>query len=348
MAMPNINRIWDRPVKILNAGGSISMKTYVFLTALLLAAWSTAAPAQEASWPTNPVRLVLPYPAGSSGDLIARRVLPLIVQKLGGRFFIDDHAGANGNLGMKAVKDSTPDGYTFAIASDIQFAVSPVVYAKLPYDADKDFIAVAPLARMPNVLVAPVSLEANNLRELIALAKAKPGKLAYASVGPGSTHQLNMELLKLKGGFDMLHVPYKGTSQATPDLINGQVQSMFFGVPQALAMVKSGQLKVLAVGTPQRLSELPDVPTIAESGFPGFEAISYWGVWAPTGTPSAIIARLRGAIMQGLEDKAVRDWYRISGIFTVDGGADAMMKALRERREIWRETVKAAKIELIQ
>lgn len=330
------------------ASRAIPGRIFPYVTAFLLALSPGATFGQPSAWPSNQVRLVVPYPAGSSGDLVARRVMPLLAEKVGGTFFVDNRVGANGNLGMRAVKDAAPDGYTFAVASDIQFAVAPVVHSKLPYDADRDFTVVAPLARMPLVIVASKSVKANNLRELIAMAKAQPGKLSYASIGPGSTHQLHMELLKLKGQFDMLHVPYKGTSQATPDLITGQVQVMFFGVPQALTLLKSNQLKVLAVGTPQRLPELPDVPTISESGFPGYEATSYWGVWAPTGTPGHIVQRLRGAITQALADNGVQEWYRSSVLYAVDGGADEMMRDLLARREIWRETVKAAKIDPIQ
>jgi tripartite-type tricarboxylate transporter receptor subunit TctC len=337
---------WDELARAVAGAGL--QRGFLPLTVLFLIAWAGVAFAQSPAWPTGQVRLIVPYPAGSSGDLIVRRVMPLLAEKLGGTFYVDNRTGANGNLGMKAVKDAAPDGHTFAIASDIQFTVAPVIYSNLPYDANRDFTVVAPLARMPLVIVASKSLKANNLQELVALARAEPGKLAYASIGPGSTHQLHMELLKLTGKFDMLHVPYKGTSQATPDLISGQVQVMFFGVPQALTLLKADQLKVLAVGTKQRLPELPDVPTISESGFPGYEATSYWGVWAPTGTPTPIVPRLREAIAQALDDSGVREWYRSSVLYTVDGGADEMMKDLLARREIWRATVKAAKIELIQ
>src|ERR1700730_10681253 len=238
-------------------------------------------PVAPTSWPTGPVRLIMPYPPASSGDLITRKVVPFLSQKLGAPFFVENRPGANGNIGMKAVKDSLPDGYTFLSASDIQFAVSPAVYANLPYDFDRDFMPVAPLARIVNVIVATRNLKANNLRELVALAKAEPGKITYASTGLGSTHQLFMEMLKMRGGFDMVHVPYKGTGEATPDLIGGQVDVMFFGVTQALTQAKAAQLKVLAVGSPERLKELPDVPTIAESGFPGFTSTNFWGVLAP-------------------------------------------------------------------
>ena len=233
-------------------------------------------------------------------------------------------------------------------ASDIQFAVSPVVYANCPYDFDRDFVPVAPLARITNVIVATKSLPANNLRDLIALAKAEPGKITYASTGVGSTHQLFMELLKMRGGFDLVHVPYKGTGEATPDLIGGQVQVMFFGVTQALTQLKAGQLKILAVGSPQRLKELPDVPTIAESGFPGFTSTNFWGVLAPAGTPEAIVTSFRAAIAEALADPDVRAWYELSALTTMDGGVDQMVKETHEESTTWPDVIKAANIKLIE
>lgn len=300
------------------------------------------------SWPTSPVRLIMPYPPASSGDLITRKVAPFLSQKLGAPFFVENRPGANGNIGMKVVKDSLPDGYTFVSASDIQFAVSPAVYANLSYDMDRNFTPVAPLARIINVIVANRNLEANNLRELVALAKAKPGKITYASTGVGSTHQLFMEMLKMRGGFDLVHVPYKGTGEATPDLISGQVDVMFFGVTQALAQLNAGQLKILAVGSPNRLPQLPDVPTIAESGFPGFTSTNIWGVMAPAGTPDPIVVKFRDAITLALADADIRAWYRTSVLSTLDGGTDEMMRTIREERATWPQVVKAANIKLTE
>jgi tripartite-type tricarboxylate transporter receptor subunit TctC len=302
----------------------------------------------QAPWPTSAVRLVMPYPPASSGDLITRKVAPFLAQKFGAPFFVENRPGANGNIGMKTAKDSAADGYTFVSASDIQFAVSPVVYANIPYDFDRDFTPVAPLARVVNVIVATKSLAANNLKDLVALAKAAPGKISYASTGVGSTHQLFMELLKLRGGFDLVHVPYKGTGEATPDLISGQVQVMFFGVTQALTQAKAGQLKILAVGSPERLKELPDVPTIAESGFPGFTSTNFWGVLAPAGTPQPIIARLRQTIAEALDDPDIRAWYQVSALTTMDGGADQMVKEVHDERAKWSDVIKAANIKLIE
>jgi tripartite-type tricarboxylate transporter receptor subunit TctC len=316
--------------------------------AMVLAAALLPALAMSASWPVGPVRIIMPYPPATSGDIITRKLAPLLGQKLGAQFFVDNRPGANGNIGMKAAKEAAPDGYTFVSASDIQFAVSPVVYADLAYDFDRDFTPVAPLARIINVIVATKNLPADNLRELVALAKAQPGKIAYASTGVGSTHQLFMELLKMRGGFDMVHVPYKGTGDATPDLISGQVQVMFFGVTQALTQVKAGQLKILAVGSSERLPELPDVPTIAESGFPGFTSTNIWGVMAPAGTPDPIVASLRQAIAEALADSDVRAWYKTSALTTLNGGVDEMMRAIHQERATWPDVIKAANIKIAE
>jgi tripartite-type tricarboxylate transporter receptor subunit TctC len=318
------------------------------LVGFMLAALPAVALAAQASWPANPVRLIMPYPPASSGDLITRRVAPFLSQKFGAQFYVENRPGANGNIGMKVAKESPPDGYTFVSASDIQFAVSPAVYANIPYDFERDFTPVAPLARIVNVIVANRNLKANNLRELVALAKAEPGKITYASTGLGSTHQLFMEMLKMRGGFDMVHVPYKGTGEATPDLIGGQVDVMFFGVTQALTQAKAGQLKVLAVGSPERLKEFPDVPTIAESGFPGFTSTNFWGVLAPAGTPEPIVASFRAAIAEALADPDIRAWYQLSALSTMNGGVDAMIKEIHDERLKWPEVIKAANIKPIE
>ncbi len=315
---------------------------------LLPAVVLSASAGSTTIWPAGPVRIIMPYPPATSGDLISRKVALFLGQKLGVSFFVDNRPGANGNIGMKAAKDAAPDGATFVAATDIQFAVSPALYSDLPYDADRDFTAVAPLARVINVIVANRNLKADNLAQLVALAKAQPGKFTYASTGVGSTHQLFMEMLKMRGGFDMVHVPYKGTGEATPDLISGQVDVMFFGAPQALTQARAGQLKVLAVGSAKRLPEFPDVPTIAESGFPGFTSTNIWGVWAPAGTPGPVVARLRETIAQALDDPEIRDWYRTSVLSTLPGGVDEMTAEIRDERATWPDVVKAANIKLSQ
>jgi tripartite-type tricarboxylate transporter receptor subunit TctC len=318
------------------------------LFAYLLAFLPVAVSAQQASWPTSPIRVIVPYPPGSSGDIIVRRVAPLVAQKLGGTMFVDNRPGANGHLAVEVVKNAAADGHTLLLGSDIQFSISPVLYSKLPYDAERDFKPVAPLARIDLVMIATRNLKANNIAELVALARAEPGKLTYASTGIGSSHQLYMELFKIRNGIDILHIPYKGTGQATPDLISGQVDLMFFGSAQAISGVEGGQIKALGAGSLQRLERLPQVATIAESGTPGFAANNLWGIWAPAGTPDVHVDKLRRAIAESLADPEIRKFYRDSALTTLDGGVDEMTKVIREQRAKWPEVIRAANIKLIE
>jgi tripartite-type tricarboxylate transporter receptor subunit TctC len=318
------------------------------LVALLLALLPAAVSAQPASWPVNPIRVIVPYPPGSSGDIILRRVAPLVAQRLAGTVYVDNRPGANGHLAVEAVKNAAPDGYTLLLGSDIQFSISPVLYPKLPFDAERDFKPVAPLARIDLVMVANKNLKANSIQELVALAKAAPGKVTYASTGIGSSHQLYMELFKIRNGIDILHVPYKGTGQATPDLISGQVDMMFFGSAQAISGVEGGQIKALGAGSLQRLERLPQVATIAESGNPDFAANNLWGIWAPAGTPDVHIEKLRRIVAESLADPEIRKFYRDSALTTLDGGADEMMKVIREQRAKWPAVIKAANIKLTE
>jgi tripartite-type tricarboxylate transporter receptor subunit TctC len=304
--------------------------------------------AQQAAWPTSPIRVVVPYPPGSSGDIILRRVAPLVAQKLGGTMFVDNRPGANGHLAVEVVKNATPDGHTLLLGSDIQFSISPVLYSKLPFDAERDFKPVGPLARIDLVMVATRSLKANNIQELVALARAEPGKLTYASTGVGSSHQLYMELFKIKNGIDILHIPYKGTGQATPDLISGQVDVMFFGSAQAISGVEGGQIKALGAGSLKRLERLPQVATISESGTTDFAANNIWGIWAPAATPDANVDKLRRAITESLADPEIRKFYRDSALTTMDGGADEMTKVVREQRAKWADVIKAANIKPLE
>jgi tripartite-type tricarboxylate transporter receptor subunit TctC len=324
------------------------MTLHRWLIGLLFALWPITLPAQQASWPTNPIRVIVPYPPGSSGDIILRRLAPLVAQKLGGTVYVDNRPGANGHLAVEAVKNAAPDGYTLLLGSDIQFSISPVLYPKLPFDAERDFKPVAPLARIDLVMVANKSLKANIIQELVALAKAEPGKLTYASTGIGSSHQLYMELFKIRNGIDILHVPYKDTGQATPDLISGQVDMMFFGSAQAISGVEGGQIKALGAGSLQRLERLPQVATIAESGNPDFVANNLWGIWAPSGTPDVHIEKLRRIVAESLADPEIRKFYRDSALTTLDSGADEMMKVIREQRAKWPEVIKAANIKLME
>lgn len=278
------------------------------------------------SWPSKPVRIVVPYPAGGSGDIVARAIGQKMSEGLGQQVIVDNRPGANGNIGTEAVARSAADGYTLLLATDIQFAISPALGIKLPYDPVKDFEPVSLVAFVELVLAAHPSLGVNNMQELVALARSRPGRINYASTGPGSTHHLSIELLKSMGGFDVTHVPYKGAGQALPDLISGQVQLMQLGVPQTLPHLKAGRVKALGVGASRRLAVLPDVPTIAEQGFPGYEANNSWDLYAPAGTPGEIIERLHREIVRVVALPDVRERFTATGLDPI-GSAPAELKA---------------------
>lgn len=299
--------------------------------------------AQQPATTGNAIRIVVPYPPGSSGDLIARRIIPRLSQEMGNTIIVENRQGANGNIGMSAVAKAKPDGYTFILGSDIQFAVAPVLFQSLPFDVDKDFEPVGPVAAIDLVVAAYPGLPANNLQEVVALAKKTPGQVSFASTGIGSTHQLFMELLKMKAGIDMIHVPYAGTGPAIPNLISGEVQMMLLGVPQALTNINAGRLKPLAVGALTRLPMLPNVPTIAESGFPGFEANNLWGMWAPAKTPDAAVKKMRAALVTVTNDQEIKDWYATQGLTRVDSNT-AMVARLASDRKKWADVIKVNNI----
>ncbi|GGX19169.1 MFS transporter [Pigmentiphaga litoralis] len=301
--------------------------------------------AASGAWPTNIVKIIVPYPPGTSGDLIARRLSPAMGQALGTTVIVENRGGASGNIGMAATANAASDGYTVIMGSDIQFSVAPSLYPKLSYDVETSFEPVGPAARLELALMAYPGVPANNLRELVKLVKDKPGQISFASTGIGSTHQLFMEQLKMQGGLDMMHVPYTGTGPATPNLVAGEVQVMFFGIPQALALSANARLKPLAVGSLQRLPLMPDVPTIAESGFPGFEASNIWAVWAPAKTPPEVVHKLRDALEKAVNDPDVRKWYASTGLTPIDGGVEAMTTRIRADRKKWAEVIRANKLQ---
>jgi tripartite-type tricarboxylate transporter receptor subunit TctC len=287
------------------------------------------------SWPAKPVRIIVPYPAGGSGDIVARSAAQKLSEGLGQQFLVDNRAGANGNIGTDAVAKSAPDGYTFLLATDIQFAISPALGAKLPYDPARDFAPVSLVAFVELVLAAHPSLAVNSMQELVAAARAQPGKILFASTGAGSTHHLSIELLKSMGGFDVTHVPYKGSAQALPDLISGQVQLMQLGVPQTLPHLKAGRVRALGVGATKRLPALPDVPTIAEQGFQGYEANNSWCLFAPAGTPRDVIQRLQTEIARIVTLPDVRERFMATGLEPVGSTPGELAARMKVDYEKW-------------
>ncbi len=315
--------------------------------------WSTflgltpaLAMAGEIAYPAKPVRVIVTFTAGGGTDMAARAIGQKLAEQWGQQFIIDNRAGAGGIIGTEIVAKSAPDGYTLLLASSSGLVLNPLLTSKLPYDPVKDFAPVSLLAINPTLLVVISSLPVNNVKELIALAKAKPHSLNYASVGLGSPIHLAMELFKAMTGTDMVHVPYKGAGPAVTDLLGGQVQLMFNSMPTVLPHVKTGKLRALAVGSARRAKTVPDVPTVAESGVPGFDAATWFGIVAPSATPKAVVDKLNAGIAKGLEDPEMAQRLLSQGSEVQGSTPEGLAKYMRDESERWRKLIKTAGIKV--
>lgn len=283
------------------------------LAGLLLAAaaCATAAPVQAQSYPTRPVRMVVPYPPGGANDIIARLLSPVLTRELGQNVIVDNRGGGNTLIGSEIVATAAPNGYTLLVVA-AGHAINPALYKKLPYDTARDFVPVALFGDGAYVFVAHPGAGVSTSSELIALAKAKPGQVSYASSSTGNLTHLAAELFNSMAGIRMLHVPYKGGNPAMADLLAGRVQVFFSTVAVARPHLQSGKIRGLGVTTPKRTPALPGVPTIAESGLPGYAVSGWYGLVAPKGTPKAAIERLHGAIQVALRQAEIRE--RLLGV----------------------------------
>src|SRR5665213_684638 len=307
------------------------------------AAWAvTALPAQAQQYPTHPLRLVVPFPAGGPTDIVARPLAVELAAALGQGVIVDNRGGAGGNVGAELVAHAPTDGYTLLVGTVGTQAINVKLYKHLSLDPANDFVAIAELASAPVLLVANPKLPVNSVSELIAYARKNPGALNYGSAGSGSPGHLSGELFKSMTGVDITHVPYKGSAPAVSDLISGQIQLMFDPIQSPLPHVKSGMLKALGVSSARRSALLPDVPTIAEAGVPGYETTAWWGIFAPAHTPPAIVERLHAEI-----DKVVRsDFYHRQlaplGAEPVSGSAAAFASFVKAETTKWGKVVKAS------
>jgi tripartite-type tricarboxylate transporter receptor subunit TctC len=268
--------------------------------ALLLLLHGVCLPANgaelAAEYPNRPIRLVVPFPPGGGTDIVARTVSAKLTEAWGQQIIIDNRGGAGGVIGADTVAKAIPDGYTLLFGTPGALVINPLLNSKLPYDAVRDFAPVSLLALNPQLLAVHYTLPVTSVKELIALAKAQPGKLNYASVGEGTPNHLAMELFKSMTGVDIAHVPYKGAAPAVTDLVGGHVQLMFNPMPPLMPHVKSGRLRALAVGGVQRSPALPDIPTVAEAGVTGYEYVTWYSIVAPAKTPRAIIDKLNARL----------------------------------------------------
>jgi tripartite-type tricarboxylate transporter receptor subunit TctC len=274
---------------------------------LVLSPALACAGASAQSYPSRPIRLVVPYPPGGPLDIMARAIGQKLTEAWNQPVVVDNRAGAGGNIGAELVAKSPADGYTLLMGAVATHAINPTLYGKLPYDPVRDFAPVALVAQVPNILVVNPSVPARSVKELIELARAKPGYLNFGSGSTGSTGHLAGELFKTMAGVQMVHIPYKGGAPAMADLLAGQVQLMFDNLANALPNVRAGRLRALAVTTLARSPAMPDLPTIAESGLPGFDLTTWFGVMVPAGTPPEIVAKLNAGIVRALNAKDMRE-----------------------------------------
>ncbi len=286
------------------------MKRLVRALALLVAIVPALAHSQ--AWPTKPVKLVVPFPAGGGTDAFARPLAAALSQQTGQQFFIDNRGGAGGTIGADIVAKSPPDGYTFLVGA-VHHTIAVSVYKSLPYQLEKDLAPVTLIAIVPNVVVLNPKVPIGSVKELIAYAKANPNKLNYGSAGNGTSHHLAPELFKMATDTKMNHVPYKGAGPAMQDLIAGQVDLMFDGMGSSAPQIRAGRLKALAVTTPTRSSAFPDLPTLQELGVPNYEVTTWYGLWAPAGTPVEIVNKLRDEVAKAMQRPEIKEAWAQQG-----------------------------------
>ena len=298
--------------------------------------------AQQSRYPTRPVRFVVPFAPGGSTDTLARTMGVKLADALGEQIVVDNRPGANGDIGMLIVSRSPPDGHTIVLGYIANLAIAPSLQPKMPYDPVKDFAPITQPASSPNVLTAHPSVPAGNLKELLALAKAKPGQVSFASTGVASVGHLTGELLNNLAGVKMTHVPYKGSGQAVTDLLGGHVQVMFSGFSSTLPHIKAGKLRALAVTGAKRSAALAEVPTIAEQGFPGVEATAWYGILAPANTPRPIVARLHDEFVRILKLPDVTQRLEGLGFEIVGSTPEAFGAYIRSETTKWEKVVRAS------
>jgi tripartite-type tricarboxylate transporter receptor subunit TctC len=300
-----------------------------------------AAVASAQSYPAKPIRIVVAQAPGGASDLLIRRVAQKLTESLGQQVVIDNRPGAGGNIGAEIAAKSPPDGYTLLMIS-APHAVAPSLYKKLPYDLLRDLAPVGMMGSEALMLVVHPALPAKSVRELVALAKQRPGQMSYASTGNGAVNHLAMELFKSVAGIRIVHVPYKGSAAALPDVISGLVPVMFANVGPLLPHIKSAKLRALGVTSRKRVASVSDVPTIAESGYPGYEAVNWYGLMAPAAVPEDVMVRLNGALRGALAAPDIREHYDTRGIEPLAGTPAEMRTFVQAEMRKWAEVVRVS------
>lgn len=314
------------------------------VSSLVLAQGPSAGPGK--GFPNKPIRVVVPYPPGGPIDILTRPLAQKLNEGMSNSVVVDNRAGANGIIGIEHVARSPADGYTLVVGSAGSFAINPNVYAKLPFDVVKDFAPVSLFVTVPELLVVHPSVPAKSVKELVALAKARPRQLNYGSSGVGGTPHLAVELLKQAAGVDIVHVPYKGMGPATVDLTAGHVQLAFADLPVLLPHAKAGKLRALAVSTPQRSANLPEVPTTAESGYPKIEIKNWYALFVPAATPKDVVATLNAETARAVARADMKTFVQDQGGVAASSAPAELAALLRSELDLWSKVVKTAGVKL--
>jgi len=318
----------------------------VVIVSVVLAAMPPLATAQ--AYPAKPIRWISPWPAGGANDIFSRAIGQRIGESLGQQVLVDNRPGAAGTIGSDIAAKAPADGYTLVMGSSPTHAIAPALYPALPYDPLRDFSAVTLVGSVPNVLVLHPSVPAKTVKEFIAVAKARPGKLNFASTGNGTSQHLSAELFKFMAGLDMVHIPYKGTAPALTELVAGQVDLAFENMPALIPHIQAGRLRALAVTTTKRSAVMPELPTIAEAALPGYDASVWFGVFAPAGTPRPVVDRLHGEILKALQTQDLKSRMVAMGTDVSGMGPDDFSAYVRKEIPKWANLVKAAGVKVSQ
>ena len=307
---------------------------------LILAAASLCGSAFAQAWPSKPIRVIVPFPPGGGTDIIAREVTNAVAKTTGWTFVVDNRPGAGGNLGVDAAAKAQPDGYTIVLGQTSNLAINPTLYTKLPYDPQKDLAPIALVANAPLVIVASTGTPYKTLADAVNAAKAKPGAVNFASPGNGTVAHLTIELFQKAAGIKVQHVPYKGAAQALTDVISGQVELYASSVPTLLQHIKQGKLRPLAVTSAKRVGDLPNVPTVGESGYKGFEAVTWFGFLAPANTPKDVIARLNAEFNKALQNPDLKKRLDEEGANPAGGTPEQFASLIKTDIPRWGKVVK--------
>lgn len=313
---------------------------------LALAAAAFAAGALAQAYPSKPIRVIVPFPPGGGTDIVARDVTQQVAASTGWTFVVENKPGAGGNLGIEATAKSPPDGYTIVLGQTSNLAINVTLYPKLPYDPQKDLAPIVLVADAPLVLVSGAGAPYKTLAEVVQAAKAKPGAINFASPGNGTVAHLTGELLQKAAGIKLQHIPYKGAAQALTDVIGGRVELYMSSVPTLLAQIRQGKLRALAVTSAKRVDDLPNVPTIREQGYPGFDASTWFGFLAPAGTPKEAIARLNAEFNKALQNAELRKRLADQGAEPLGGTPERFAAVIREDIARWGKVVKESGVRL--